>query len=216
VNQPAAVAKPWTLISVQGTAGAVFANSYFLLAPDTVLFYIRPPMASDSQDLQASVLRLIDQQDQLLKQVAELKKAEGKDTWDKLGALSGLLIALVGGYFSYLYSSQQSRQSQISENRQTQLNKVQTVGTFMPYLVGKDDAAKDIALSEVETLIDAETASLIAEHMNSAQTSSGNASGDQAAVRFLQRMANNGKTQASKDAANKALSRIRAAQERRQ
>jgi hypothetical protein len=52
--------------------------------------------------------------------------------------------------------------------------------------------------------------------MNSAQTSSGNASGDQAAVRFLQRMANNGKTQASKDAANKALSRIRAAQERRQ
>jgi hypothetical protein len=169
-------------------------------------------MTPDPQELQASVLRLLDQQDQLLKKVAAMEKSEGKDTWDKLGALSGLLIALVGGLFSYLYSSQQSVQSQRTEAHQTKLEEVQTVGTFMPYLVGNDDAAKSIALSEVENLLDAPTAVLIAEHINAAKTATGSGSPDPVVLRFLQNMADHGKTQTHKNLANAALSRIRAAE----
>lgn len=169
-------------------------------------------MTTNTEDLQGSMLRLLGQQDQLLKRIAALEKPEGKDRWDKLGALSGLLIAIVGGLFSYLYSYQQSHQSQISENHQAKLEEVQTVGTFMPYLVGNDNAAKNIALSEVENLLDAQSAVLIAEHINSAKIASGNAGPDPVVVNFLQHMANNGKTPANRQLASAALNKIRAAQ----
>lgn len=166
-------------------------------------------MATPTLTPDENLKRLLDQQNQLLVKVAALEKSQGKDAWDKLGALSGLLIAMVGGLFSYLYSSQQSHQSQISQNHQTKLEEVQTVGTFMPYLVGNDDASKSIALAEVENLLDAQTAVLIAEHINSAKAVNG--SPDPVVLRFLQNMATKGKTQANKDLANAALSRIRAA-----
>lgn len=168
-------------------------------------------MASPNLSLDENLKRLSDRQDELLKKVAGLEKPQGKDGWDKLGALSGVLIALVGGLFSYLYTSQQTQQSQISQNHQTKLEEVQTVGTFMPYLVGNDDAAKSIALSEVENLLDAQTAVLIAEHINSAKIATGGTAPDPVVLRFLQNMAAKGKTQANKDLANAALSRIRAA-----
>lgn len=167
-------------------------------------------MATPTLTLDENLKRLLDQQNQLLNKVAALEKTQGKDGWDKLGALSGLLIALVGGLFSYLYSHEQSRQSQISENHQTKLEEVQTVGTFMQYLVGNDEASKSIALSEVENLLDPQTAILIAEHINSAKVATGS-SPDPVVLRFLQNMATKGKTQANKDLANAALSRIRAA-----
>lgn len=167
-------------------------------------------MTPDAQDLQQSIVRLLEQQDQLLKKIAALEKPEGKDRWDKLGALSGLLIAIVGGLFSYFYNYQQSRQAQMSESHQAKLEAVQTVGTFMPYLVGNDDTAKNIALSEVENLIDAQTAVLIAEHINSAKIASGSANPDPAVVHFLQHMAESGKTPANRDLANAALAKIRA------
>lgn len=169
-------------------------------------------MATDIQDLHESVSQLLSRQEQLLAKVASLQRPEGKDLWDKLGALSGLLIAIVGGLFSYLYSYHQAQQADISQKHQTKLEEIQTVGTFMPYLVGKDDAAKSIALSEVENLLDAQTAVLIAEHVNSAQTSAGNANPDPVVVRFLQHMAENGKTQVTKSLAAGALARIRAAE----
>lgn len=164
-------------------------------------------MATPSLSLDETLKQMREQQDLLLKQVEALQKP-GKDLWDKMGALSGLLIALVGGLFSYLYSSQQARESAITQNHQTKLEEVQTVGTFMPYLVGKDDPAKSIALSEVENLLDAPTAVLIAEHINSAQTAAGTTVPDPVVLKFLQNMAANGKTQAGKDLANKALSKI--------
>jgi hypothetical protein len=154
--------------------------------------------------------QILYQQDQILKSVSILEQRARKDVWDKLGALSGLLIALVGGLFSYLYSSQQSRVSEASEKHQTKLEEVQTVGTFMPYLVGNDDAAKSIALSEVENLLDASTAVLIAEHINSAKAAAGASAPDPVVLRFLQNMATNGKTQANKDLANQALAKVRA------
>jgi hypothetical protein len=162
-----------------------------------------PVMSSDE-----SLRQILEQQSELLQKVTALQKPD-KDVWDKLGALSGLLIALVGGLFSYLYSYQQSRQSQASENHQTKLEQVQTVGTFMPYLVGSDDTAKSIALSEVENLLDAQTAVLIAEHINSAKVAAGSSGPDPVVLRFLQNMATNGKTQANKDLAYQALVKVR-------
>jgi hypothetical protein len=206
--------KPAVLGSVKETS-AFEGIAIFGLLQKQLCSKFAPAMTSESQDLQQSVQQLLDQQDQLLKKVAALEKRDGKDAWDKLGALSGLLIALVGGLFSYLYSSEQSRQSQISENHQAQLERVQTVGTFMPYLVGNDDVARSVALSEVETLLDAPTAVLIAEHINTAKTASGNAAPDPVVLRFLQNMADKATTtQANKDIANKALLRIRAATKR--
>ena len=165
-------------------------------------------MATPSLIPDANLRQLLDQQDQILKRVSALEKP-AKDAWDKLGALSGLLIAVVGGLFSFLYSYHQSKQADISQKHQTKLEEVQTVGTFMPYLVGSDDVAKSIALSEVESLVDAPTAVPIAEHINSAKAAAGASGPDPVVLRFLQDLAANGKTQANKDLANQALVKIR-------
>jgi hypothetical protein len=166
-------------------------------------------MATPTLTLDDNVKRLLDQQDQLLKKIAALEKP-GKDFWDKLGALSGLLIALVGGVFSYVYNAQQSKQSQITENHQTRLEEVQTVGTFMPFLVGNDATARSIALAEIEQLPNQQTAILIAEHVTSAQIASGNPNGDPAALKFLQTVAKNGTNPNFKKLASDALTRIEA------
>jgi hypothetical protein len=165
-------------------------------------------MATPTLVPDANLKQLLDQQDQILKKLADLEKPP-KDVWDKLGALSGLLIAVVGGLFSFLYSYHQSKQADISQIHQTKLEEVQTVGTFMPYLVGNDDAARSIALSEVENLLDASTAVQIAEHINSAKSAAGASAPDPVVLRFLQNMAANGKTRANKDLANQALVKIR-------
>src|SRR5215470_336929 len=126
-------------------------------------------MATPSLDLQGTLSRLLEQQQQLLQRVADIQKPSGKDKWDKLGALSGLLIAIVGGLFSFLYSYHQSRQDQITQNHQEKLQEIQTVSNFMPYLVGTDDNAKNIALSELRDILSAKSAVLIAERLNSAK-----------------------------------------------
>lgn len=165
-------------------------------------------MATPMPSLDDTLRRLLDQQDQLLRRVAGLEKPQ-KDLWDKLGALSGLLIALVGGMFSYLYSSHQSKLDSINQSHQEKLQEVQTVGTFMPYLVGSDDAAKSVALSEVESILSAKAAIQIVEELNSARKSSGNPTPDPVAVRFLQRVADHGKTDDDKNLARQVLAKVK-------
>lgn len=189
--------------------GISLSSCYRGLPCSTFAPAMTPTLTPNLQDLRESVSRLLDQQDQLLKKIAGLEKPPGKDRWDKLSALSGLAIAIVGGLFSYLYSAQQSHQTQVSDNHQAKIEEVQTVGTFMPYLVGNDQAAKNIALSEVENLLNAQTAVLMAEHINSAKMAAGSPTPDPAVLRFLQHMADNGKTSAVKELANAALTRIR-------
>lgn len=165
-------------------------------------------MATPTPDLQGTLARLLEQQDQLLQKVAELKPG-AKDKWDKLGALSGLLIALVGGMFSYLYSYHQSRQDEINQNHQEKLQEVQTVGTFMPYLIGNDDAAKSIALAEVQSILSDKAAIQIVDELNSAKKASGNTAPDPVSVRFLQRVVESGKSDADKNFAKQVLSRVK-------
>lgn len=168
-------------------------------------------MASPILSSDENVKRLLDQQDQMLKKIAALEKAGNKDFWDKLGALSGLLIALVGGLFSYVYNAQQSKQSEITESHQAKLEEVQTVSSFMPFLVGTDATARSIALAEIEQLPNQQTAIVIAEHVTSAQIASGNTNPDPAALKFLQNVAKNGSNPEFKKLASDAVNRIQAA-----
>jgi hypothetical protein len=169
-------------------------------------------MATPTPDLQGTLARLLEQQDQLLQRITELQKPPGKDKWDKLGALSGVLIAIVGGLFSFLYSYHQSRQDEINQAHQAKLQEVQTVGTFMPYLIGNDDAAKGIALAEVQSILSDKAAIQIVDEINSAKKASGNSTLDPVAVRFLQRETESEKASAAdKQMAAQVLSRVREA-----
>lgn len=150
-------------------------------------------MATPGLDLQGTLARLLEQQEELLRKVADLEKPS-KDKWDKLGALSGLLIAIVGGLFSFLYSYHQSAQDQTTQNHEAKLQEIQTVGTFMPYLVGTDDNAKTIALSELRDILSAKSAVLIAERLNSAKAATNAGKPDLAAINFLHEVANSQKT----------------------
>lgn len=163
-------------------------------------------MATPGLDLQGTLARLLEQQQKLLQKVADLEKP-AKDKWDKLGALSGLLIAIVGGLFSFLYSYHQSKQDTITQNHQEKLQEIQTVGTFMPYLVGTDDNAKTIALSELQDILSAKNAVLIAERLNSAKIATNAGKPDIAAINFLQRLASSQKPE-EQQVARDALTRV--------
>lgn len=166
-------------------------------------------MATPTLSSEETLRQLLDKQDQLLKKISALEERQGKDFWDKLGASTGLLVALVGGVFSFLYSYHQSKMDTITQSHQEKLQEVQTVGTFMPYLIGNDDAAKSIALAEVQSILSARAAIQIVDELNSAKKATGNATPDPVAVRFLQRVIENGKTPEEKQLATTVLQKVR-------
>lgn len=168
-------------------------------------------MATPTLSFDNALKQLLEKQDQLIVKVTALEKSQRKDFWDKLGASTGLLVAIVGGVFSFLYSYHEARQDSITQAHEEKLQQVQTVGTFMPYLVGTDDAARSLALSEVEDILSSRTAIRIVDELNSARKTGGNASPDPVAVRFLQRVVDNGKTAEDKQLAQKVLSRLQGA-----
>lgn len=167
-------------------------------------------MATPVQSSDETLRQLLDKQDLLLKKIAALEKPQ-KDLWDKLGASAGLLVAIVGGVFSYLYSSHQSQLDTITQAHEQKLQQVQTVGTFMPYLVGNDDAARSVALSEVRSILNADAAIQIVDELDSFKKAGGNAAPDPVAIRFLQRVVDNGKSAEEKEQAQKLLTRMRSA-----
>jgi hypothetical protein len=58
-----------------------------------------------------------------------------KDIWDKIAALapiiSGMLIFVMGGYFTYSYNQQQLR-----------VQEIQTIEKFIPHLMGNDQSKR--------------------------------------------------------------------------
>lgn len=166
-------------------------------------------MATPSQSLDNTLRQILDKNDELIKKLSALEKNQTKDFWDKLGACTGLLVAIVGGVFSFLYSYHQSQLDKITETHQQKLQEVQTVGTFMPYLVGNDDAAKSVALDEVRSILSAEAAIQIVAELDGAKKAAGNAAPDPVAVRFLQHVIENGKSDAEKQLATTVLQRVR-------
>jgi len=78
-----------------------------------------------------------------------------RDVWEKIGALSpllcGVLISAVGTYCTYTYNQQQLK-----------IQQVQTIGNFIPHLMGNEQSKK-AAILALYTMTDSETASKFAQ-----------------------------------------------------
>jgi len=78
-----------------------------------------------------------------------------KDIWDKIAALapiiSGLLIFVTGGYFTYSYNQQQLR-----------LQEIQTIEKFIPHLMGNEQS-KRAAIMCINSLTNADMAGKFAQ-----------------------------------------------------
>lgn len=44
---------------------------------------------------------------ELVRKVEELRRPKEKDLWDKLGSLTGVIVAVIGGLFTLLYMRSQ-------------------------------------------------------------------------------------------------------------
>jgi tetratricopeptide (TPR) repeat protein len=108
-----------------------------------------------------------------------------RDIWEKIGALSpllcGALISAVGTYCTYTYNQQQLK-----------IQQVQTIGSFIPHLMGNEQSKKASILA-LYTMTNSETASKFAQIFASSGT-----------VSALQSITKNGNEQ-DKAIANQAL-----------
>ncbi len=109
-----------------------------------------------------------------------------RDVWEKIGAISpllcGVLVSIVGTYCTYSYNQQQIK-----------IQQTQTIGAFIPHLMG-NEASKKAAILALNTMIDSATASKFAQIFASTGT-----------VSALQSMSHTGSEQ-DKTIASKALS----------
>ncbi len=121
--------------------------------------------------------------DEVVRQQEELKNEfhkKKKDMWDKMSIassfISGVILAVLGIYFTQSYNRQQTQlvQQQAEENRrqidrdntlkehQMRLAEIQTVGTFMPYLAGPEENRKTAAILAIKELTNTKMAGDIA------------------------------------------------------
>jgi hypothetical protein len=88
--------------------------------------------------------------------VANLSPTPSKDIWDKLSAMSGLVsgivVALIGGYFTYVYNSRSAMQDAQAKEQQARLQELQTVAQLMPYLTSRDENAQKYAITAINVL----------------------------------------------------------------
>jgi hypothetical protein len=132
----------------------------------------------NNDELTALIVQLRDQQLQANRKLDELQlsKKPGKDKWDKASVItsfiSGVLIALVGGAFTLLYHKQDSDM----KTRQIEVNKVDLVSKFMPYLVESGASDQDHlrnrihAIRMFDILHDRDLSFKIAQEFSSVET----------------------------------------------
>lgn len=108
--------------------------------------------------------------DEMEKRIAELEQQPyqpHKDFWDKVGAisglLSGLLIAIVGGFATYVYQERQRSSQEAHNEQQRTILQVQTVQGFMPQLLSKDSKAVEAALLGISALGNSDLATNLAD-----------------------------------------------------
>lgn len=86
--------------------------------------------------------------------------ARKKDVWDKLSALSAvatILVAGIGGWFTYTYNSHQLASDTNLKAQQNRISEMDIVSKMMPYLT-KDEQSKCGALLVITTLANPELA----------------------------------------------------------
>jgi len=140
--------------------------------------------------------------------IAQLNETKKKDIWDKLGSLGGILVALIGAIFSYLYQHHQAEQDAILKAQEAHLQQIQTVAPFMSYLTGSDDKARSVALFEVKDLLSPEVAVALAVNLNSAGTATGRSGPDKGVVNFLRQVQSAGNPPAARELAAQALKQV--------
>lgn len=100
--------------------------------------------------------------------------AQSKDMWDKLGLLSGglagVLVALVGGVFTYTYSERQSAREERLRIQQNRVLEMQTVERFIPLLAGESEPEREAAILAISSLGSPEIATKLIEVFKSAGT----------------------------------------------
>lgn len=83
---------------------------------------------------------------------ADEERKKKKDFWEKFNSmstfLSTIIVALVGGYFTYSYNSREAKNQQ-------RVQETQTVAQLMPFLTSKDQSQKRTALIAIKVLQDA-------------------------------------------------------------
>ena len=75
-----------------------------------------------------------------------------KDFWDKLSALSGLLVATIGAIATYVYNRRQRASQATEAAHQLRVTEVQTVANFLPHLQSDDAREKEAALVAMSAL----------------------------------------------------------------
>jgi tetratricopeptide (TPR) repeat protein len=168
--------------SVAATAALVDRNTDTAASHKQQAFYdqIQDRRSTSRSDRRLNARRAADQLELLA--VARPKK----DNWDKIGAIapivSGVLIFLMGGYFTYAFNQQQLK-----------LQEIQTIERFIPHLMGNEQSKK-AAILAISSLTNAELAAKFANIFASTGT-----------VSALQKMADSGSDK-EKTVASKALS----------
>lgn len=83
---------------------------------------------------------------------ADEERKKKKDFWEKFNSmstfLSTIIVALVGGYFTYSYNSREAKNQQ-------RVQETQTVAQLMPFLTSKDQSQKRKALIAIKVVQDA-------------------------------------------------------------
>jgi hypothetical protein len=107
---------------------------------------------------------MLAQQKLLIAELADAKKKNRKDLWDRLGAiapiLSGTILALGGTFFTLNYNQQQLK-----------LQEAQTIERFIPHLLG-DEKSKRAAILAISSLTDTKLAAKVASIFASPGTAS--------------------------------------------
>ena len=88
---------------------------------------------------------------------------ETKDTWDKLSAVSGLAVALIGASATGVFAWRQRKTENNRNSREIAIRRVQTVQTFLPHLASENELEKKAALLAIDQLDDAKLASELAK-----------------------------------------------------
>src|SRR2546427_7477229 len=100
----------------------------------------------------------LDKIDRSLGELSVKGSEKGKDLWDKVSSVSGLasgiIVALIGGIFTYLYNVRSEERDTQNKIQQQKLQELQTIVQFMPYLTGKDENARRYAITAIQTLAD--------------------------------------------------------------
>jgi len=117
-----------------------------------------------TDELNKTLTELARQQKELVEALMR-KREKNKDFWDKFSSastfISGVIVALVGLYFTNSYNAQQAARDEILKTQQLRLAEVEVVQKFIPQLNGTDKEKK-LALIAISSLGNAELATKIA------------------------------------------------------